>query len=76
MIRLYLAMGAFAAVGALVAFVYWQGINHERTKNRLNEAEGYRNERQAIDNADVGQGDPDVDRDWLRDAADRLRGPR
>lgn len=76
MIRLYAALGAFAALGAVIAWAYWQGISVERTNTRLKNAEGYQNERKAIDNADVGQGDPDDDRDWLRDASERLSAPR
>ncbi|MGB0854613.1 MAG: hypothetical protein ACPGSI_15065 [Pikeienuella sp.] len=76
MIRLYAALGVFATFGAVVAWAYWHGISVERTNTRLKNAEGYQNERKAIDEADVGQGNPDDDRDWLSGAHERLSAPR
>lgn len=73
--RAVMAGAAIAFAGsALIAIEVLRGW--ERAKIEADRNADYIETRQDMDNADIGTGDADADRDWLRGAAERLHGAR
>ena len=57
--------GVVAGIGAVLAALLWgrrQGKTQERERRAGQDAQDYRNERQAIDETDIGLGASDADR--------------
>jgi hypothetical protein len=70
-IKLWLA-AAGAAVIAMLG-IYLQGRRDAAAQARTGELEGYKNTREAIDNAEIHGDDPAAARDWLQHYADQER---
>lgn len=70
-IKLWLA----AAGAAVIAFlgVYLQGRRDAASRARTRELEGYKETREAIDDAEVHGDDPAAAREWLQHYADQER---
>ena len=70
-IKLWLA----AAGAAVIAFlgVYLQGRRDEASRARTRELEGYKDTREAIDDAEIHGNDPAAAREWLQHYADQER---
>lgn len=70
-------MGGISAAILILATAAVSYIQHqERAQIEAERARTYIDQRKDMDNADVGEGDAAIDRDWLRDAAGRLSAPR
>jgi hypothetical protein len=70
-IKLWLA----AAGAAVIAFlgVYLQGRRDAASRARTRDLEGYKETREAIDDAEVHGDDPAAAREWLQHYADQER---
>lgn len=64
-IKLWLA-AAGAAVIAMLG-IYLQGRRDAAARARTGELEGYKNTREAIDDAEIHGNDPDAARRWLKE---------
>lgn len=65
---------ALATAGAIVAvaFALWaRGRSAGRAEAEAKKAEEYHDAQTRMDGADVGRGDAERDRDWLRDRGQR-----
>lgn len=65
------ALGASVVAFALLAGAYAYGVSSERQRAALEAALDALDTHERINDADTGSGDPDADRDWLRDRAGR-----
>lgn len=70
-IKLWLA-AAGAAVIAILG-VYLQGRRDAASRARTRELEGYKDTREAIDDAEIHGNDPAAAREWLQHYADQER---
>lgn len=70
--RAWLYAAIISALAGLAAFLRIDAARDERRNSDARNAKQYAKERKAIDNADTSQGDVKDDRDWLRDASERL----
>jgi hypothetical protein len=70
-IKLWLA-AAGAAVLAILG-VYLQGRRDAASRARTDELKGYKNTREAIDDAEIHGNDPAAAREWLQHYADQER---
>ena len=70
-VKLWLA----AAGAAVIAFlgVYLQGRRDAASRARTRELEGYKDTREAIDDAETHGNDPAAAREWLQHYADQER---
>lgn len=74
--RLYVTAAILAGLMAAGGYLYVKGGSDAKERQKAAQGEQYIKERRAIDNADVSQGNTDIDRSWLNDASKRLSGPR
>jgi hypothetical protein len=51
---------------SLALTIWFGGAKSERTRAKAKRMENYRETHKRADKADVGDGDPDADREWLR----------
>lgn len=58
-------VGVLAAL-AVLAGVYAKGRIDAAQRAKIEGLQDYRETRERIDNADIGDGDADADREWLR----------
>lgn len=65
------ALGAALVALMLLGWAYAYGVASERQRAALEAAQDALQTHERIDNADIGSGDADADRDWLRDRAGR-----
>jgi len=70
-IKLWLAAAGAAAFAILG--VYLQGRRDASSRARTRDLEGYKETREAIDDAEVHGDDPAAARDWLQHYADQER---
>ena len=70
-VKLWLA-GALAALLAFLG-VYLQGRRDATSRARTRELEGYKDTREAIDDAEIHGNDPAAAREWLQHYADQER---
>jgi len=70
-VKLWLA-GALAVLLAFLG-VYLQGRRNAASRARTRELEGYKDTREAIDDAEIHGNDPAAAREWLQHYADQER---
>ena len=70
-IKIWLAAASAAAFAILG--VYLQGRRDAASRARTRELEGYKDTREAIDDAEIHGDDPAAARDWLQHYADQER---
>jgi len=59
---------AYLGLAALAVLTIWTGGGRsERARQNAKRMEEYRETRKRADEADIGDGDSDADREWLRD---------
>jgi gas vesicle protein len=69
--ELWAALAAIVAAAAAWLVARRSGVRAERDKLKRNNAEAYRKTTEAMQNADIGRGDPDDDTEWLSKRKDK-----
>jgi len=63
---------AYLGLAALAVLTIWTGGGRsERARQNAKRMEEYRETRKRADEADIGDGDPSADREWLRDRGEQ-----
>lgn len=70
-VKAWRALGIVAILVALAVAIYTAGGMHNERKNERQQLEDALDAHKRIDDADVGEGDPDVDREWLLERGNR-----
>lgn len=68
--RAWLVGGALAAILALYSLGVLSGASGERAEEALRDADAEIETLERMNNADTSRGDPDADREWLRNRAE------
>jgi len=71
--RTKLWLAAALAAASVILGVYLQGRKDAASRARTDELKGYKNTREAIDDAEIHGNDPAAAREWLVHYADQER---